>query len=147
MHGGGTGMFGDVVRAHRRRLGMTQQELADRAGVSVRGIRKIESGQITAPRPATVRLLADAFGLTGTERDRFCQSPLPQPAGEPSGWPVPGQLPADVAGFTGRADHLARLTALLDTASGTPTAVVITAIAGTAGVGKTALAVHWAHQI
>jgi tetratricopeptide (TPR) repeat protein len=61
---------------------------------------------------------------------------------------VPAQLPADVYGFAGRVEHLARLDALL-AAAGTQasTAVVITAVSGTAGVGKTALAVHWAHRV
>jgi DNA-binding SARP family transcriptional activator/tetratricopeptide (TPR) repeat protein len=60
---------------------------------------------------------------------------------------VPRQLPSAVAHFAGRAGELAALDALLDdagrTARGT---VVISAVAGTAGVGKTALAVRWAHQ-
>jgi DNA-binding SARP family transcriptional activator/DNA-binding XRE family transcriptional regulator len=62
----------------------------------------------------------------------------------------PAQLPADVAAFTGRADHLRRLEALLaeqDRGDGQARSVVISAIAGTAGIGKTTLAVHWAHQI
>ncbi|WP_132113434.1 AfsR/SARP family transcriptional regulator [Actinocrispum wychmicini] len=56
---------------------------------------------------------------------------------------VPRQLPAAVAGFTGRASQLKELTGLLDRND----TVVISAINGTAGVGKTALAVHWAHQV
>jgi DNA-binding SARP family transcriptional activator/tetratricopeptide (TPR) repeat protein len=60
--------------------------------------------------------------------------------------PVPRQLPAAVAGFTGRAAELAALTGMLDQA-GTPGTVVISAIGGTAGVGKTALALYWAHQV
>jgi DNA-binding SARP family transcriptional activator/tetratricopeptide (TPR) repeat protein len=60
---------------------------------------------------------------------------------------VPAQLPGDVPGFAGRGGHLARLDALLATAAEAPTAVVITAVSGTAGVGKTALAVHWAHRV
>ncbi|HEU4422490.1 MAG TPA: tetratricopeptide repeat protein [Pilimelia sp.] len=59
--------------------------------------------------------------------------------------PVPAQLPNDVAGFTGRDRELADLYRLV--AAEPTTAVVISAIAGTAGVGKTALAVHWAHQV
>ena len=62
--------------------------------------------------------------------------------------PRPRQLPSAVPGFTGRAAHLARLDALLPReGSGQGTAVVISAIDGTAGVGKTALAVHWAHRV
>ncbi len=62
--------------------------------------------------------------------------------------PVPRQLPAPVTHFTGRAAELKELNGLLDQAgaemAGT---VVISAIGGTAGVGKTALAVEWAHQV
>jgi DNA-binding SARP family transcriptional activator len=60
--------------------------------------------------------------------------------------PVPRQLPAAVAGFTGRAAELTALTGMLDQA-GTPGTLVISAIGGTAGVGKTALALYWAHQV
>src|SRR3954464_2417569 len=59
---------------------------------------------------------------------------------------VPAQLPADVAGFVGRAGELARLDGLLSDAQAGRTAV-LSAIDGTAGVGKTALAVHWAHSV
>jgi tetratricopeptide (TPR) repeat protein len=61
---------------------------------------------------------------------------------------TPRQLPATIADFTGRAAELAALNQILDDAradvSGT---VVISAIGGTAGVGKTTLALHWAHRI
>jgi DNA-binding SARP family transcriptional activator/tetratricopeptide (TPR) repeat protein len=59
---------------------------------------------------------------------------------------VPRQLPADVFGFTGREAYLADLDAFLDRTDQT-SAVKITAISGTAGVGKTAFAVHWAHRM
>ncbi len=57
---------------------------------------------------------------------------------------VPAMLPPSVADFTGRTDQLAALDALLARPD-RPMAVVISAISGTAGVGKTALAVRWAH--
>jgi DNA-binding SARP family transcriptional activator len=60
----------------------------------------------------------------------------------PAGAPV-AQLPAEVAGFTGRVGPLRQLDALLDPGTGPAVAVV----AGCAGVGKTALAVRWAHQV
>src|SRR5215831_655689 len=61
---------------------------------------------------------------------------------------APRQLPSLVAHFSGRAAELNELTALLDQAGQEPPgAVVISAIGGTAGVGKTALAVQWAHQV
>jgi DNA-binding SARP family transcriptional activator len=70
----------------------------------------------------------------------------PTPAGPPRG--APAQLPPAVPAFTGRKDQLKQLAELLPGHDGTAAApVVICAIAGTAGVGKTALAVHWAHQV
>ncbi|HEY6597000.1 MAG TPA: BTAD domain-containing putative transcriptional regulator [Asanoa sp.] len=63
-----------------------------------------------------------------------------------SGAVPPSQLPADVYGFTGRTGELARLDRLLCDGQ-TERAVVVSVVSGTAGVGKTALAVHWAHQV
>ncbi|MGI5151567.1 BTAD domain-containing putative transcriptional regulator [Plantactinospora sp. CA-294935] len=57
------------------------------------------------------------------------------------------QLPADVVGFAGRAGPLAQLDALLGPVHDHSSTVVITAIGGYAGVGKTTLAVHWAHRV
>ncbi|GIJ66993.1 tetratricopeptide repeat protein [Virgisporangium ochraceum] len=61
----------------------------------------------------------------------------------------PAQLPMAVRGFAGRAEELDRLDALLHgTAPGAaPSTVVISAVSGAPGVGKTSLAVHWAHRI
>ncbi|NGO11298.1 tetratricopeptide repeat protein [Streptomyces sp. HC44] len=83
-------------------------------------------------------------------------SPAPPPAApraRPSSaatvpWPgeIPVQLPMGVRGFTGRDEELARLEEILASAADQPSAVVISAVSGTAGVGKTALAVHWAHR-
>ncbi len=57
---------------------------------------------------------------------------------------IPRQLPGAARHFVGRAEELDRLSALLDTVDkGT---VVISAVDGTAGIGKSALAIHWAHQ-
>lgn len=79
--------------------------------------------------------------LTG---DPALAVPAPRPA--PTGHVVlvPRELPAAVPHFTGRDDELSALTDLVGTT--TQGTVVISAIGGTAGVGKTALALHWAHQ-
>ncbi|MFJ6895157.1 AfsR/SARP family transcriptional regulator [Streptomyces hokutonensis] len=59
----------------------------------------------------------------------------------------PAQLPADLPTFTGRDVELDETRALLPEAGSLPAAVVISAIGGMAGIGKTTLAVHWAHRI
>jgi DNA-binding SARP family transcriptional activator/tetratricopeptide (TPR) repeat protein len=63
--------------------------------------------------------------------------------------PVPRQLPQAIRDFTGRGDHLAALDALLppDHGQAGGHAVVISALDGSAGIGKTTLAVHWAHRV
>jgi DNA-binding SARP family transcriptional activator/Tfp pilus assembly protein PilF len=79
----------------------------------------------------------------------------PPPAAPPAGVPAgrrgqdpPRQLPAAVGCFTGREAELAMMTGLLSRRSGAcAPAMVISAIGGTAGVGKTALAIQWAHQV
>jgi DNA-binding SARP family transcriptional activator/Flp pilus assembly protein TadD len=58
--------------------------------------------------------------------------------------PAPAQLPADVAAFTGRTGELAALDRLLAEATGTAGAIFV--LSGTAGVGKTALAVRWSRR-
>ncbi|WP_329351040.1 tetratricopeptide repeat protein [Streptomyces sp. NBC_01261] len=101
--------------------------------------------------------LADELGTTpGAEAQRAHQAVLREKAAPrpPSGTgtgrarrAVPAQLPLDAAGFTGREDELARLEKVLGASTRRPTAVVVSAVSGTAGVGKTALAVHWAHRV
>ncbi|MEU7525031.1 NB-ARC domain-containing protein [Saccharothrix sp. NPDC042600] len=61
---------------------------------------------------------------------------------------VPRQLPMAIRDFTGRTDYLAALDALLSAADeGGAEAVVISAVDGAAGIGKTTLAVWWAHRV
>ncbi|MFJ3671215.1 BTAD domain-containing putative transcriptional regulator [Streptomyces sp. NPDC090106] len=76
------------------------------------------------------------------------QDSAPVPLARPA--PPPAQLPLSAAAFSGRDGELALLDGLLPSMSGTagvrPTAVVIWAVSGAAGVGKTALTVHWAHK-
>ena len=141
-----------LLRAWRKRALLTQEQLAQRTGLSVRTISRLEAGALR-PRSGSVRLLAGALGLGDDERALLARAAQGEPVqSAPASLHTPGQLPADVAGFTGRARHLQHLDGLLSDdglpgRDSTATAVVISAIAGTAGVGKTALAIHWAHQI
>ena len=69
------------------------------------------------------------------------------PAAAGGAHPVPRQLPAGVAYFTGRAAELRVLDSMLERVGSARTSVAIAAISGTAGVGKTTLALHWANQV
>ncbi len=103
--------------------------------------------------------LADELGIDPSQPLRdleaavLRQDPALHPATPPPApvVPVPAQLPLAIHAFAGRAAELAELDALLpdagNGASGRPSAVVISAVQGTAGVGKTTLAVYWAHRV
>ena len=133
-----------LVRGWGQRALLTQQQLAERAGLGLRTITRLESGNSGRLRPGSVLLLSKALGLSESERSQLLAAagghpaqPVPAPAA-----PVPAQLPAEVAGFTGRSTYVAELDAPLAggrTDGRAATAVAISAIAGTAGIGKTAL--------
>jgi tetratricopeptide (TPR) repeat protein len=142
---------------------LTQEELAERARLSVRTVRNLEAGHIRRPRSGSIRLLANAFGLSGQERVLLAElagrgsDPAAAAAAAGGGWPAgpkpPRLLPPMVADFTGRDQQVAVLLALLEDgggphgAAGLPNSMAMVAISGSAGVGKTALAVHAAHLL
>lgn len=152
------GELGKLVRGHRLAAGLTQEELAERSGLSVRAISNIERGRTAGPHSRSVRMLAEALGLPDHElaqlrlASQVAQNDqgLRLAAGLHWPWPRPRQLPAAIGNFVGRAAEIAALNALLpqvDGAKGPSGAITSVAITGTAGAGKTALAVHWAHQV
>lgn len=139
---------------------MTQEELADSAGVSVRTVRDLESGRVRYPRAATVRLLADALGLRGDDlgwfaglagrnywADRATEPTPPGDAEPPDDTDdvdePPRQLPPPVASFTGRRPEIDSIAELLACRS----AAAAVAIGGMGGVGKTSLAVQVGHLV
>ncbi len=150
---GGGAEFGQMLAGFRLGRGLSQDELARRSGMSVRAIRDLERGQVEHPRRTTVALLADALHLNDTDREAFDNAAAPGRADEDAGTPrtpegaVPRQLPPDIADFTGRELALEWLHARMRTREFGSTAVVIIAAVGKAGVGKTTLAVHAAHQM
>ena len=142
--------FGDRLRAGRRSSALSQQELAERSGLSIRAIGNLESGRTRWPYPNTVGRLADALALRGDERAEFTAAARrrlahgPDSARPPEGHGyIPRLLPAPVPAFTGRASELKTLSHMLSDPDGT---TLVTTVTGAAGVGKTALAVHWAHR-
>jgi transcriptional regulator with XRE-family HTH domain/tetratricopeptide (TPR) repeat protein len=159
--------FAGLLRQLRAAARLTQEELAEAAGVSFRTVSDLERGINRTARNDTARLLAGALGLAGPERAAFVaaargriaadevlragqgQLSAPRFAGGSGARDsvVPRQLPASVRQFVGRARELKALGALLGQAGGSDGAVPTAVISGPGGVGKTALAVHWAHSV
>ncbi|GAA2702443.1 tetratricopeptide repeat protein [Micromonospora olivasterospora] len=161
----------DLLRAYRRVAGLTQAELAARAGIGVRTVRDLERGRSARPQRTTVDLLAGALDLAGQARAEFVAAarggvppagaPAPpggRPAAPPSwtrrssagGGPSPVPLPAGTpialpppVELIGRERDVTELVELL-TADHAPGVV---SLVGLAGVGKTALALTVAHAV
>jgi DNA-binding SARP family transcriptional activator/tetratricopeptide (TPR) repeat protein len=127
------GRQAEALEAYRRARRGLVEELGIEPGPHLRALHQqiLDGGRaLAAPAAGLPRRPA---ALTGA-------------ASSPAG--VPRQLPGAVPQFTGRLAELAWLSGILDQAGGrAPGTVVISAIGGTAGVGKTALAVHWAHRV
>lgn len=197
--------FGAMLRQFRVAAGLTQEELAQRSGLSARAISNLERGQTSRPFRSSARFLAKALGLPETAAAEFIATARggappsdgqrqaaarvppqfalaaemdgpgtgstvvksgataaavasrPAAAGGPgldhpppgalAGQP-PAQLPADIADFTGRDLELRLLQDMLTSPDhADPGAVRIVVIAGAAGLGKTTIAVHAAHQV
>ncbi|WDZ82803.1 ATP-binding protein [Micromonospora cathayae] len=132
----------DACAAYAAQLGIDlPADLTDLARWDAAHWRLLRAADATR---AEHRLAAQARTELGRQA-RTGGTPVPDtPAGQTRPWVVPRQLPAAVRHFVGRSAPLAALSSLAD---GPADTVVISAIGGTAGVGKTALAVHWAHQV
>jgi transcriptional regulator with XRE-family HTH domain len=150
---------GSLLRIWRERALMTQEELAERAGLNVRTVRRFEGGRGEhRPQSTSIRKLVDALDLTPAERTTFVNAlgdtgrraaretranAIRVHAIEaPSPGVVPKQLPAAPPLFTGRARELAEIEKMAD-----PTALSIILVDGMPGIGKTALALEAAHRL
>jgi len=107
------------------------------------GARRKGAGARGGPEPAQVP------GRRGGSPLRSGAGPSQRPPDGDQGVPVPAQLPLDAQGFSGRHDELRTLHAMLPAAKspGTDESVPVVIISGTAGVGKTALAIRFGHQV
>jgi len=154
----------DLLRRLRQYRGLSVGQIAVRAGLSRSHVSEVLRGWKT-PSPDVAVSIARALGgnegetsnahrWAGQARDvRYYQRAAgvtgpARPAEAGHQRVTPRELPSAVAGFTGRSAELDALTGLLDRpGQRAPGVVVSSAISGTAGVGKTALAVHWAHMV
>ncbi len=158
--------FGDILRRFRKQAGLSQEELAEKAGLSADGISALERGIRQQPYPATLRRLADALGLADHERTDFLtqsHSPKTTPSTTPPGilpFPTRGfrappdraaalplarhNLPVEVTPFVGRQQELADVTSVLAGRAAGPRLLTLT---GAGGCGKTRLALRAARDL
>jgi predicted ATPase/transcriptional regulator with XRE-family HTH domain len=134
--------FAALLRARRRAIGLTQAELAERAGLGERTVRDLERGRSARPQRTTIELLAAALGLSPAEQTEFllaargsrAQAGQARPAVNVISLPPPPEL-------LGRDAEITALTAHLTAQPG------ITTLVGLAGVGKSALAHNVASKL
>ncbi len=127
------------LRQFREEAALTQGELAERAGLSLRGVSDLERGLRTAPRLETVRMLADGLGLTAEKRTELLRSrnQSEDHSNPPHPTRVRGSLPLPSTTFFGREREIQRIHATL--ASGTHRLITLV---GPGGVGKTRTAIE-----
>jgi predicted ATPase/transcriptional regulator with XRE-family HTH domain len=128
----GDSSFGTRLKAARRAARLTQEELANRSGISVRTISDLERGLADTPRASTARMLADGLELSGTQRDRFLAVRLAASAGQ---LPIFRWVLVPPTALIGREDAVAEIGTLL----ADPPVRLVT-LTGPGGVGKTRLA-------
>jgi tetratricopeptide (TPR) repeat protein/transcriptional regulator with XRE-family HTH domain len=151
--------FAGLLRRMRGEARLTQEELAEAAGLSPRSVSDLERGINRTAHKDTAVLLAGALGLAepvlavfvAAARGRALAAEVlaardAAQAGA-SAAATPRTLPRDIASFTGRESELRLLAGAVAGAAGGGGVVGIHAIGGMAGIGKTTLAVHAAHRL
>jgi predicted ATPase/transcriptional regulator with XRE-family HTH domain len=136
--------FGGLLRRYRVAAGLTQEELAERAGVSTRGVSDLERGAHGLPRKDTLQLLLDVLALSPADRATLvaaARRPVTTRArresdDRPSGLPVP------LTPLIGREHEIEAVAGLLAQLT-----IRLVTLTGPGGTGKTRLAFAVADQV
>jgi predicted ATPase/DNA-binding XRE family transcriptional regulator len=122
--------FAELLRGLRADAGLTQEELAEAAGLSPRSVSDLERGINRTAQRGTAVLLADALRLSGPRRERFIATARGRARLIPQ-----GNLPTQLTAFIGRDREAADVQALAETSR-------LVTLTGPGGAGKTRLALH-----
>jgi predicted ATPase/DNA-binding XRE family transcriptional regulator len=134
--------FGHMLRRYREAAGLTQEELAERAELSVRGLRYLEQ-DLRRPYRDTVQRLVDALALSAEEHSKLIAVARPRRAPSQAGDErVSGSLPAQPGPLIGREREVSAVTDLLHREH-----VRVLTLTGPGGVGKTRLGVEVAARL
>ncbi len=148
-HAAGSSDFGTLLRHYRLAAGLSQQALAERAGMSTEGVSALERGFRRTPQRETLALLAGALALDGENRHEFEETAArwvllrrKEAARVIRGpWPgAPRVLPLSLAPFIGRAAEIAEINGLIRNHR-------FVTITGAGGIGKTQTALRVASAI
>jgi non-specific serine/threonine protein kinase len=136
--------FGKWLRSERRRLDLSRQALADRAGCAEITLRRIESGTLK-PSRELARILLEQIGIPSSEQDGWIPfarglSGYPNQTAEPETAGPPTNLPVFLTTFVGRASEMAEIEHLIDRHR-------LVTLTGSGGVGKTRLAGKTGEQV
>jgi tetratricopeptide (TPR) repeat protein/transcriptional regulator with XRE-family HTH domain len=151
--------FAGLLRQLRGEARLTQEDLAEAAGLSPRSVSDLERGINRTARKDTAVLLAEALGLPATVAELFVAAARGRGRAEDVVAARQGAavgafaaaatrgLPRDIASFTGRRAELDQLAERLDNLAARRGVIGVCAIGGMAGVGKTTFALHAAHRL